>query len=131
MDDTATTATPPSSSRASLHSAPALPSHTPNTLAHTGTTAERPAKSTAYKFAAERARATSFRHQLFRDRLQSPPHFFEHQRKIQRQHRLFRIDDHIHRARALQYRTPLPNRFPHTPFDPVAHHRAAKHLANS
>src|ERR1700687_1394696 len=121
-DGTATSATPPSFPRAPPHTVLPLPSHIPNTLARTGTTAETMAKSTAYKLAAARERVLSFLHQLFRDHIQRPPHFFEHHRKFQRQHRLLRIDHHINRARALQRRTPLPHCFAQPPLDSIPLH---------
>ena len=111
------------------HTARPLPSRIPSKSAHSGTRAEAPAKSTAYKVAASRARRTSFFRQLLCDRVKCPPHFFEHHGKFQSQHRLFRIDHHIHRA-AFKRRTPQPHRFAQPPLDPVALDRAAQHASH-
>src|SRR6202521_5532895 len=131
-DGTEKPAKPRSPRRATRHTAPPLPSRIPNTSAHSGTTAETTAKSTVCKAEAARARETSFLclHQLLRNHIHGPAHFFEHHRKFERQHRLLRIDHHINRARTLQHRTPEPHRFAQPPLDPVPLHRAAQHLAH-
>src|SRR4029077_5979351 len=133
-DGTAKPAKPPSLHRATHHTALSPPSHSPNTSARSGTTAETLAKSIVCKAVAPKAREASFLFifllQLFRDHIQRPAHFFEHHRKFQGQHRLLRIDPPVNRARALQHRTPQPHRLAQPPLDSVPLHRAAQHASH-
>src|SRR6266536_874237 len=124
-DGNATRAKPPSPRRATPHTAPPLPSHTPNRWERSGKKEEKQATPTAYNPVTSRARETSFLYQLLRDQVKGPADFFHHHRELHRQHGLLRIDDHIHRA--LQRRSPEPHRFAQPPLDPVPLDRASEH----